>query len=234
MSERISVWSFSGLSIFETCPYWAYLKYAERIPEPPPDPNAPNVRGSRIHDEAEHFVRGTGPFTPALAKFKTQFEELRAAYEEGSVELEENWGVDRDWQPVTWKDPACWGRIKLDAFVRLSQTSCRVIDYKTGRSWGNEVKHTQQGIVYGIAACLRYPEIESVSIEFWYLDEGKNRPKVFTREQLMRQLPKLNERVSLMTSITSFPAKPNKYNCRWCPYRPGNTGACELGVDPDA
>ena len=234
MTDPLRSWSFSGLQVFETCPYWAYLRYGQRIPEPEPPPNAPNVRGSRTHDEAELFVRGEGPFTPGLAKFEKQFLELKTLFDEGIVELEENWGVDRSWNSVEWSDPNCWGRIKLDAFVRTSTTSCRVIDYKTGKSWGNEVKHSQQGSVYGIAALMRYPELEEVTIEFWYLDEGKCRPKTISRDKLMKQLPKLNERAVMMTSVSSFPAKPNKFNCRWCPYRPGKGGQCDLGVDPDS
>ena len=233
MTDTIKAWSFSGLNVFETCPYRAYLRYIQRAPEPPPDPDAPNVRGSRIHDEAECFVRGSGPLTHGLRKFEDGFVELKALFEAGKVELEGNWGIDENWSPVTWEDPRLWGRIKLDAFVRTDEDSCRVIDYKTGKSWGNEVKHSQQGIVYGITSLMRYPEINYVSIEFWYLDEGKCKPRILNRDQLMRQLPKLDARARAMTTATEFPYKANKYNCKWCPYRPGNTGACDWGVEPE-
>jgi len=233
MTNTIKAWSFSGLQVYESCPYRAYLRYIQREPEPEAKPDAPNVRGSRIHDEAECFVRGTGPLTAGLKKFKEQFEELKTLFNSGIVELEENWGIDNEWNPCSWDDQQLWGRIKLDAFVRVDQASCRVIDYKTGKSWGNEVKHTQQGIVYGITALMRYPEIDAVQVEFWYTDEGKCKPRVYSREQLMKQLPKLNARAVAMTSATEFPFKANKYNCKWCPYRPGNTGVCEWGVEPE-
>ena len=45
-------------------------------------------------------------------------------------------------------------------------------DYKTGKRRGNEIKHTDQGIVYVIGAMMRYPEIEYAQVEFWYTDEG--------------------------------------------------------------
>ena len=41
--------------------------------------------------------------------------------------------------PLMAKD--VWARIKLDAIVHEDETSARVIDYKTGRQFGNEIAH---------------------------------------------------------------------------------------------
>ena len=41
---------------------------------------------------------------------------------------------------------------KLDAYVKEDDTSARVIDYKTGKRFGNEIGHSQQCLLYAIAA----------------------------------------------------------------------------------
>ncbi len=53
--ERIPTWSYSALSTFEKCPYRSYLQKIKKIPEPQ-HPAA--KRGTDIHDQAEHYVRG--------------------------------------------------------------------------------------------------------------------------------------------------------------------------------
>ena len=226
-------WSFSALSVFETCPYWAYLRYIQRHKEPTPDPNSPVVRGQNIHNEAEFYVTNGGDLPLSLRKFKEKFQALRELYLENCVELEQEWGIDKNWNTVSWQDPLLWGRIKLDAFVRLFKKA-RVIDYKTGKSWGNEVKHGQQGLTYAVTAFMRHPDLEEIDIEFWYLDEGdKKKPKTITREMAIRHLPKIHNRADIMTSTTDFKPKPNQHNCRWCPYRPGKLDVCPYGVNTD-
>jgi hypothetical protein len=56
--------------------------------------------------------------------------------------------------------PDVWGRIKLDAFVHETETSARVIDYKTGKAFGNEIAHSQQALVYAIGSFFRYPDLQ--------------------------------------------------------------------------
>ena len=226
--------SFSALNIFETCPYWAYLRYVKRHPEPPKEKTDAGVRGNIIHDEAEQFVRGNTDFPNSLKKFKEQFLALRASFLEGCITLEENWGFTKKWIPCSWEDKALWLRMKLDA-AKTGEEVFTIIDYKSGKSWGNEVKHSQQGILYGLGALMKFPTLEWLKIQFWYLDEGKMNPaadRVLSRDKIMRYFAKYNERLKTMTSATHFPHKANTFNCMWCPYRSDRGGQCEFGVTP--
>lgn len=224
----IRAWSYSALKVFEECPYRSYIAKVKYIPEPA-GPAA--ERGSVIHQEAEDFVAAKLESLPmSLIKFQSQFEKLRELFAEAKVELEGEWGFDLDWNPVAWVGPTTWARIKLDALVHEDETSARVIDYKTGKKFGNEIPHSQQGLLYAIGAFQRYPHLQYAQTEFWYLDKGETTIKSYTRNQAMQFLPSWHKRGIIMTTATDFEPKPSKYNCRWCSYKNGDEPACYWGV----
>lgn len=126
-----------------------------------------------------------------------------------------------------------WLRLKLDALVFHDKATATVIDYKTGRKFGNEVKHGEQLQLYQLVTFLRYPELETVYAELWYLDqpEGNNVTSVkYSRPQGLRFKSNFDRRGHKLTTETKFPANPNKFSCQWCPYGPWGTGHCPDGV----
>lgn len=232
---QIKNWSFSSLGWYEKCPYMVYLKRIERVPEAEQPEDSPLVRGNIIHDEAEQFVDGRLPELPqSLRKFKREFESLRELYVDGEVLLEEDWAFDTNWEPCAIDWDILWHISKCDAVIQHDETTFTIIDYKTGKSWGNEVKHAQQGSLYAVALMCRYPQAESITVEFWYLDEGKTKKRHYTREKLIPTMASFTKRGLTMTSATEFPPKPNTMNCKWCPYGvfKGN-GRCQYAVDPN-
>lgn len=216
----IKAWSFSALKSFEECQYRSYLKGVVKVKE---ESSIAGARGQKIHDLAEHFVRGDIEKMPKeLNKFATKFERLKQRFqsqsEEFPITLEENWGFTSQWSPTGWVGKETWCRQKLDAFVTDSTTGATVIDYKTGRKFGNELKHGEQGLHYAIGSFMRYPHLDFVRTEFWYLDKGEELVKNYTRERALLHLPKIHQRGIIMTATTEFHPNPSKNNCRWCSY----------------
>lgn len=226
---QLRSWSYSALKVFEECPYRSYIQKVKKIQEP----SGPAAeRGTLIHEQAEQYVDGTlGEFPDSCKKFKSEFEELRALYEDAKVELEGEWGFDIEWQPVGWMEKSTWARIKLDALVHEDEQSARVIDYKTGKKWGNEIAHSQQGLLYAIGTFFRYPHLEYVQTEFWYLDKGETTKKTYTREQAMQFAPGWHRRAIIMTTAVDFDPTPSKDSCRWCSYRKGDHPECHWGIE---
>lgn len=229
----ITSWSFSKLQDFEKCKFLCYLKHDQKVPEPerplpPGKTEHANDRGTRIHDAAEHYVDGTGPFIGELSKFKPEFEKLRNLYGAQVVELEGEWGMDEDWEIAPWK--GAWLRLKLDALVHTGKYTAVVIDYKSGKKWGNEVKHAQQLQLYALVTFLRYPYLEEVTAELWYLDVDDITTQTFTRDQSLRFKQSFDKRGRALTTATAWPANPNKFTCQWCAYGPEHTGHCSVGV----
>lgn len=233
--ETIPTWSYSRLGVFETCKFRAKLAYIDRIPEPdrplpPGKTEHANDRGTRVHDAAERFVQGNVELLPELHDFKAEFLRLRELYRQGKVSLEGEWAVDRDWEPTAWRSSDVWARIKLDAFVFLTPSHGVVIDYKTGRLRGNEIKHGEQGRLYQLAAFMRYPELEEIDVEFWYTDQDEITRMHYRRSQGLRFLKNFHDRGEALTTAEDFPPNPNMYSCKWCPYGPKGTGHCAKGI----
>lgn len=228
MTGPIKSWSYSKLTDFEQCPLKAKLKHVDRIPEE----KAPAAeRGTAIHQLAEDFVRGLLPVLPKeLAKFSDEFLSLRKQMEAGQVSLEGEWGFDKNWEVTDYK--TAWLRMKLDARSHITPNKAVVVDYKTGKRYGNEIKHGEQTVLYGLAEILREPQIDEVTVELWYLDVDELHTQTFTRGQILKYLPTFEKRGSAVTSATSFPARPNVFSCKWCPFGPAKGGQCEFGAMP--
>ena len=226
-------WSFSRLQDFERCKLAYKIKHIDKVPEPerplpPGKTEQANDRGSRVHDSAEQFVRGKGPLIPEMKKFQQEFDHLKHLFNAGKVEMEEDWAHDIDWEVTDWKKG--WLRLKLDVMVHASKTEAVVVDLKTGRKFGNEVKHSQQLQLYALIAFLRYPALEVIHSELWYLDVDDITSQTFTRDQALRFKRSFNTRGLSITENKTWPANPNVFSCRWCPYGPDGTGHCTVGV----
>ncbi len=227
---RVPAWSISALDVFETCAYRTYIAKVKKIPEPQGDAAS---RGEKVHKCAEEFVNGIKPdLIPELKKYEADFDELRALFLKGQVEQEGEWGFTTDWAKTGWMSPDVWARVKLDAYVKVDDHSARVIDFKTGKKFGNELKHSQQGLLYAIAAFMRDPELQFVEVEFWYTDQKRSdmTKKPYTREQALMFLPGFHKRGIKMTTEKDFEPNPSKMNCLWCSFKEGEHPECRWGV----
>jgi hypothetical protein len=231
----IRSWSHSKLVEADKCMRRVWLMHDQRIPEPqrplpPGKTEHANDRGTRIHTGCELYVKGEADIlVPEAEKhFGPEIDFLRVLYGEGVVSLEGEWGVDQEWEPCDWK--TAWHRCKLDALVFPDPTEAIAIDYKTGKRWGNEVKHGEQMTLYALNTVLRYPEVERVRTELWYLDQNEIATKTFTRDQALRFKQGFHKRGLNLTTATEFPPRPNIFSCKWCMYGPWGTGHCPDGV----
>ncbi len=228
-------WSFSRLGDFSKCKLMYKLKHLDKIPEPERElpkgkTEFANDRGTRIHSNIEEYVRGEHDALcdEANKHFGVHVDLLRVLYADGVVEMEEAWAYDREWEVAAWETG--WLRMKVDALVHLSKQEASIIDFKTGRVWGNEVGHAQQLNLYAVAVFLRYPKLEEVSVADWYLDHGEVTERFFTRDQALRFKKSFHAQGVAVTDCTSWPANPNKFSCQFCLYGPEHSGHCDVGV----
>lgn len=212
-------WSFSSLQKYEQCPHYTKLKVVDKAPMPERLNSSAAVRGENIHQSAEDYVSGkTNILIPELKDFKAHADSLRRLYKDGKVQLEEDWAYDLQLNPVEWKDPTAWLRLKLDVHVELSPTTAVVIDWKSGRRFGNEVKHQQQGALYAGVSAMRLPDVSKFIVEFFYVDQNETSQVIYTRRQAQVHWANFRERALRMTTATKFPAKPSEPNCRFCDF----------------
>jgi RecB family exonuclease len=236
--QTIKSGSHSRLVTFEQCKYRAKLAYIDRIPEParplrPGQTEHANDRGTRVHEAAEKFVEGGVELIQELKFFEPELIQLREMRSEGKVTTEGEWAYNRKWAPVAWRSYDAWMRIKCDTVAFMSPKYAVVIDYKTGKRYGNEFKHAEQMQLYQLGAFIRYPKLEKITVELWYTDQNEIARTEYRRDQGLRFVAGVEKRMDAMTSETDFMPNPNAYNCRWCPYKPeerGGTGHCSVGV----
>ncbi len=216
-ASRITVWTATKLKVFEACQWQAFLRYVQKLAEAKSEAAD---RGSKIHELAEQYVKGEiGELPKDLQRMPNELAWARNMYEEGLVEVEGEWGFGIGWEKAPWTGKQTWGRAKLDLFIRFDDTSAMIVDHKTGKKFGNEMAHTFQGMVYALVAFMRFPELEYIAVEFWYLDKNEKLVMAFTRAEAMVFLPKVHDRALKMTSATYFRPSPSPSNCRFCPYK---------------
>lgn len=212
----IPQWSYSRLKTFEDCPKKAEYSYIQKIKEPG---NKYMERGKDIHKMCENYIRGHLEELPKpLLDFREAFDELKKLYLEGSVVCEGDWAFDKEWQTTDWFGSDTWGRAKVDAFVHDASlpNEARVIDFKTGRYEGNQEAHREQCELYGAVVLARYPEVENIVTEMWYLDHNKIERYMYNRESIKARQEKINTRAVTMTTAEEFTATPSSFKCKWC------------------
>lgn len=222
----IPTWSFSTLDKAETCMYSVYLSKVEKAPRVE-SPAA--ERGTMLHDLAEQYTRGNLDELPKELRkhYERAFSDLRDLYSQGLVTCEEDWGYTAEWEPTGFFDDDTWARMKLDVLVMENETSARVIDHKSGRPY--PMKHNQQGQLYTIGTFLRYPKLEFVQTEFWYIDKSPQpATNKYTREQAMMFLPKWTQRALRLTKAKTFEPNPSASNCKFCDHN--KSGYCDYRV----
>ena len=217
-------WSYSRLKTYEGCPKQAFFRYVQKIKEPPVKAME---RGKEIHKTCEEYIRGREiVLTGTLKDFEDGLNILKENYRKGHVLCEGDWAWDKDWNKTDWFGYDTWGRAKVDAFYHDDSTNeATVIDFKTGRYEGNQEGHREQCELYASICLLRYPELEKITTEMWYLDHNKIDRYEYDKNTIENKRKKLTERAIIMTTAEDFPAKPDKWKCRWCYF--GKEGLCQ-------
>lgn len=197
----INTWSFSRLLNYEKCAHSVTFPYRASDSEA-------TTRGRRIHDEMERAIKSED-LSGIPEKFRAQLPALPF-----SAMVEEAVYLSSTWTPAA--KGSHWLVVKPDLVVR-SPEKWTVIDYKTGKSAYNELKHGQQIQLYQLALACVYPEIPEFDSQLWYLDEDKIVPRgAIPRERLLKFQPRWDERARKMTLATKFPPNPTERNCKYC------------------
>ena len=222
----IKAWSMSRLEVYESCPYRAKLQYIDRIPEAPrtiSDIEHPLVRGLRVHKLAEDFVTKAIEFPEELCHFKDGFAAQRHAFvtAPNTCFVEQEWAITETWKTTGWFSEDAWARLKLD-YAQVKGDEMDIVDYKTGKKY--LLKHIPQGQFYGLISSVRFPDVKTFRIQFWYLDTGEVSEHVYSKLQLQVLKDSFDTRGRTMTTATDFPPRSSAYACRFCPYGEGKEG----------
>lgn len=215
-------WSYSALDVYRGCPLRAKLRYIEKVPDPG---NKYSNRGNDIHADLENVVVNGAPVPPYAAHFGPLLEQMQQT----ETICEKMFMFDSTWKPTDDRSKV-WLYVKQDLVVVAEPEFVLTVDYKSGKKFGNEIKHMAQKTLYSIAAWILWPNMPEYIAEMWYIDQKELTSKTFTPQELERARARLDAEVARMFDDRTFRPRPTKDNCRWCPYGPRGSGHCPVGI----
>ena len=206
--------SYNRLMTYERCPFAYKLQYVDRQEGKQRDTSAAD-RGSQIHEDMQRAIEAKSMlYVPKTIAKKR--EDLAEIIEQGG-EAERELLVDADWMPA--ESEGKYYAI-VDAIQAYGQ-SVRLIDWKTGKRFGNELKHANQVMFYAAIAKPFFPEAELFECRVVYLDQkpGNDFKKFFKRDELARVQAQFDKRSERMLMDRIFRPRPMKSTCRFCSYK---------------
>jgi|TARA_Y100000310_G_scaffold315600_1_gene366342 CRISPR/Cas system-associated exonuclease Cas4 (RecB family) len=213
--ETIPRWSYSRLGTYESCPKKAYYRYIQHVPE---EQHPAAERGIKIHGLAEQYIKGELEEVPReLYLFFEGFGQLQEDYQNGEVCVEEQWAFNLSWEKTDWDSEDTWGRYIIDAFVKQGAYA-KIIDFKTGRFKGHNEGYKNQCTLYACCIFNRFPDVEKIDTELWYLDHHKITRYNFERSELQKIQDDFHKRGLKMTTDIEFNTTPSEFACRFCSF----------------
>jgi RecB family exonuclease len=203
-------WSFSRWEVANDCLFKYYCQFLLKLPQPT---SFAMERGGRTHRLGENYIDDKTKRVPSA--YKEFADEMRAIKKAGAV-AEPNYAFTKAWaltSPTDWVN--CWLRIKIDAEIAEAD-EVTVIDYKTGKPY--EAKHKVQREIYGVGVYVKY-KVPLVTAEHWYLDSGELATTIFHEQELKELKKKWTARGNELIKRRRFPAQPDVFTCKYCPFR---------------
>lgn len=258
-TDRFAAWSPSRLRDYELCPRQAFLKSVKKICtvcwkgmikggfgkpvkctacghefEAEGDSNPSNERGNQIHAAIREYISGRSEeWYDELNAVAHLLDEYREKYKEGTVRLEYELGLTKDWKATGFFDDDVWLRLKLD-LVEFSKDSrmATVIDWKSGRyKSADEIKGAYDDALslYSVGV-LSLGLTSAVESKLVFTDYGEvvNRPRgrldisgLYDAQLYweQRSLPLMEDRM--------FSPLPGMH-CKRCAYSCSKGGPCEF------
>jgi len=138
MSKKITAWSYSRLSCWESCPRQFKYRNIDKRSEPK---GPPLLRGIKIHNQLEKYLTGKTDLVPhSCAPMADMLEDLR----ELDPIVEEKWSFTSAMKNTTWMAKNVYLRVVLDAALIYEDKTADVIDHKTGKFRPNDKTYTDQ------------------------------------------------------------------------------------------
>ena len=210
-TKTIPSWSFSTWNGFSKCKFRTKCNKIDKLPTT----SGPAAkRGNRVHDNAEAHMLKEEPLKDILINWAAEFKKLkRIALKADSWNAEQEWAFTKKWKIISWNAQRAWARAKLDFhYVKGIKGTC--IDYKTGRVYPS---HEDQMDLYALMMFLKFPMLEFVTCELWYIDQDFIESDVYVRSNHYNSLWNTwTERGLDITTCTEFPATPG--DCQWCDF----------------
>ena len=221
--SRITQWSYSRLTTWETCPLKARFKFVDKI-KTPGSPAA--NRGLELHKQsAEYLTNPEMEFPIALHNVRSVLDKLRTP----TVKAELQIAVTKEWTPTAWFAPDVYCRVIYDV-LDVSGGEAYVGDLKSGKI--REEEHEDQLSLYAAAVLSTEQGVEEVTAAVFYSDHPLKKDvnplsKTYKISELKGLRKSWDDRAGKMLADDIFAPKANP-TCRYCDYSKKRGGACPV------
>lgn len=215
-------WSYSRYECYSQCAAKYKYRYIDKVEEPK---SKSLERGIATHEKlASYLTKKTDKLeenlviSPALTALLGEAREM-------PVEVEQKWAFDKDWNTTDWFDSSTHFRCVPDVLIRYGDGTALVADHKTGRAYPT---HKQQLELFALATFKKYPDIQTIDVRLWYLDEMDKwqTAGVHKRSNMEDVDAAWKARTRGMFTDTEFTPNPSQ-GCKWCAFSRSKGGPCK-------
>ena len=205
--------SFSSLSLYNTCPFAYKLSYIDKVK---PVRSTALVKGSNVHSILEKF-----PDFIASKEFKFNENLIVSNFLNSEIgnyfkdvllnkktAREFKFGLTRDFKNDTFKDSFFHGIIDLIFFENDELNLC---DYKTGKYKENQ--DFSQLLTYS----LFFKNYDKIKINYLYVEHNKINSKVVTKEDIEKTQDFIIKTTDIILQDKTFKRNCGKH-CSWCQF----------------
>ena len=204
--------SFSSLSLYNTCPFAYKLSYIDKVK---PVRSTALVKGSNVHSILEKY--------PEVQEKEFKFNENLIVSNFLNSEIgnyfkdvllnkktarEFKFGLTRDFENDTFKDSFFHGIIDLIFFENDELNLC---DYKTGKFKENQ--DFSQLLTYS----LYFKNYNKIKINYLYVEHNKINSKVVTKEDIEKTQDFIIKTTDIILQDKTFRRNCGKH-CSWCQF----------------
>jgi len=218
MTKFTQPWGWSKLDEFRNCKKQFEFHYIQKLPQPG---NDAMKRGSDMHETIEAYLQGwISELPPEIHDWKDRLDELR----DSNFTAEQAIGLDKQWLLLPdWFHKDTWLRAKMDAKV-LDDKKLSVIDFKSGKY---RIPSEDQVELYAIVGHALHPQVETVTAEFWFIDQDDAYSREYKASELLALRTKYEKEAQRIYDTEVWAESPSR-DCRWCTYSKSKAGPCKF------
>jgi len=214
--------SYSRLSDYRQCPLKFKSKYIDKD-YPDESDNPSFVKGTAINKQLENYVKwltGLIQDKPSLGVHANNMvgliDKLHASCN-GNIHSERQFALDHDWNPCDWFGPPKVVKYRLVVDFLGFESSKKLIvgDFKSGKVRPYEDYPESQLRLTACACFHLFPQVESISTVYWFVEHKKSIVVEFDRSNLEEMKDVFNKAYNDVQMEKEFNHKKNQY-CNWC------------------
>ena len=216
-----NAWSYSALSLYETCPKKFYhLRVLKDVKEATTEHKS---YGDEIHLAIAKYLQGKTEKMPIhLAHLEKFVSPIKAATEKtkqqkGEILVEQKLAINAALEPTDWFAPDVFCRAIVDYGI-IGEESALIIDWKTGKQHEDI---TQLQLMALMLFAFR-PKLKTVRAEFWWTKTRRRSGEDFCAPHVPGLWAELLNRAKPVytchdTPKDAFRAKPSGLCKKYCP-----------------